>query len=109
MIRSELVQHIADRNQHLYQRDIENIVGAMLDEIASALVRGNRVELRGFGVFAVRHRQARTARNPRTGKYVQINEKRLPFFKASKEMRKRLNGDTKSRNAAGPSMSAISD
>jgi integration host factor subunit beta len=73
MIRSKLVQRIADRDSHLYQRDADNIVSAILDEIVAALVRGDRVELRGFGVFSVKHRQARTGRNPRTGEYLQVD------------------------------------
>ncbi|MCC8942440.1 integration host factor subunit beta [Bradyrhizobium sp. Arg62] len=90
MIRSELVQRISDRNAHLYPRDAERIVDAILDEIADALARGDRVELRGFGVFSVKHRPARVGHNPRTGENVRIDQKRLPFFKAGKEMRERL-------------------
>lgn len=67
MIKSELVQRIAESNPHLYQRDVENIVNAILDEIVAALARGDRVELRGFGAFSVKARPARTGRNPRTG------------------------------------------
>jgi integration host factor subunit beta len=67
MIKSELVQRIAEHNPHLYQRDVENIVNAILDEIVAALARGDRVELRGFGAFSVKHRPARAGRNPRTG------------------------------------------
>jgi integration host factor subunit beta len=77
MIRSKLVQRIADRDSHLYQRDADNIVSAILDEIVAALVRGDRVELRGFGVFSVKHRQARTGRNPRTGEYLQVDRRRF--------------------------------
>ena len=91
MIKSELVQRIADSNPHLYLRDVENIVNAILDEIASALSRGDRVELRGFGAFSVRRREARAGRNPRTGDQVDVGEKYVPFFKTGKDMRKRLN------------------
>ena len=91
MIKSELVQRIADRNTHLYQRDIENIVSAILDEIVKALARGDRVELRGFGAFSVKNRPARVGRNPRTGQKVDVDEKYVPFFKTGKEMRERLN------------------
>ncbi len=91
MIKSELVQHIADKNPHLYQRDVENIVNAILDEINNALCEGNRVELRGFGAFSVKHRKPRTGRNPRTGESVQVGEKWVPFFKTGKELRNRLN------------------
>ncbi|MGH6836194.1 MAG: integration host factor subunit beta [Methylocella sp.] len=91
MIKSELVQRIANRNPHLYLRDVEKIVNAILDEITSALSRGDRVELRGFGAFSVKHRDARVGRNPRTGAHVPVNEKMVPFFKTGKEMRERLN------------------
>ncbi len=91
MIKSELVQRIADRNPHLYLRDVEKIVNAILDEITHALARGDRVELRGFGAFSVKHRDARVGRNPRTGAHVSVDEKAVPFFKTGKEMRERLN------------------
>jgi integration host factor subunit beta len=91
MIKSELVQRIAESNPHLYQRDVENIVDAILDEITRALARGDRVELRGFGAFSVKERPARVGRNPRTGEQVKVTEKVVPYFKTGKEMRERLN------------------
>ena len=91
MIKSELVQVIADKNPHLYHRDVENIVGAILEEISNALAQGNRVELRGFGAFSVKNRPARMARNPKTGEKVSVEEKWVPFFKTGKELRERLN------------------
>jgi integration host factor subunit beta len=91
MIKSELVQRIAEANPHLYQRDVENIVDAVLDEITGALSRGDRVELRGFGAFSTKSRPARLGRNPRTGAQVRVNEKIVPYFKTGKEMRERLN------------------
>ena len=91
MIKSDLVLKIAEQNPHLYQRDVENIVNAILDTIADALARGDRVELRGFGAFSVKRRDARTARNPRTGETVSVSEKVIPVFKTGKEMRIRLN------------------
>src|SRR5688500_2191226 len=91
MIKSELITKIAEQNPHLYQRDIENIVNAILDTITNALARGDRVELRGFGAFAVKKREARTGRNPRTGAAVAVSEKSIPTFKTGKEMRARLN------------------
>lgn len=94
MIKSELVQKLAERNPHLYQRDVENIVNAILDEITRALVNGDRVELRGFGAFSVKNRPARVGRNPRTGDKVDVGEKSVPFFKTGKELRERLNGGT---------------
>ena len=105
MIKSELVARIAERNPHLYQRDVENIVNAILDTIADALARGDRVELRGFGAFSVKKRDARTGRNPRTGETVSVTEKVIPVFKTGKEMRQRLNptspSRTNRRSAAG--------
>ena len=92
MIRSELVQQIADENPHLYQRDVEKIVGTVFEEIIDAISSGNRVELRGFGAFSVKKRDARTGRNPRTGEAVQVDEKHVPFFKTGKLLRDRLNG-----------------
>lgn len=92
MIKSELVQRIADANPHLLQRDVENVVNAILDTVADALARGDRVELRGFGAFSVKERRAREGRNPRTGEKVEVDEKVIPFFKSGKEMRERING-----------------
>ena len=92
MIRSELVQKIADENPHLYQRDVERIVSTIFEEIIEAMARGDRVELRGFGAFSVKKRDARVGRNPRTGESVQVEEKCVPFFKTGKLLRDRLNG-----------------
>ena len=91
MIRSELIQLIAEENPHLYQRDVERIVATVFNEITEALARGDRVELRGFGAFSVKTRDARTGRNPRTGEAVEVPEKTVPFFKAGKELRERMN------------------
>ncbi len=91
MIKSELVLKIAEKNPHLYHRDVERIVNRVFDEIISAMKGGNRVELRGFGAFSVKERRARTGRNPRTGEAVDVTEKRVPFFKTGKELRQRLN------------------
>ncbi len=92
MIKSELIQKIATTNPHLYHRDVERIVNVVFDEIVDALARGNRVELRGFGAFTVKHRAARQGRNPRTGSTVSVSEKFVPFFKTGKELRDKLNG-----------------
>jgi integration host factor subunit beta len=89
--RSELIAKLAAKNTALYHRDIERLVGTMLDEIGSALERGDRVELRGFGAFSVRYRKSRVGRNPRTGTSVKVSEKKVPFFKMGKGMRERLN------------------
>jgi integration host factor subunit beta len=91
MTRSELIQRLAQRNPHLYHRDVEILVSAIFDEIGAALARGDRVELRGFGAFFVKRRDARQGRNPRTGDSVSIEEKRVPFFKTGKRLRGRLN------------------
>jgi integration host factor subunit beta len=93
MTKSELIQRLAERNPHLYQRDVEMIVTAIFDEIATALARGDRVELRGFGAFSVKRRGARVGRNPRTGDSVSVEEKYIPFFKTGKQLRERLNTD----------------
>lgn len=92
MIRSELIQKLADENPHLYQRDVERIVNTIFDEVTDAMARGDRVELRGFGAFSVKRRDARVGRNPRTGETVQVEEKHVPFFKTGKLLRDRLNG-----------------
>jgi integration host factor subunit beta len=91
MIKSELVLRLTERNPHLYQRDIENIVNAILDEIVKALAENSRVELRGFGAFSPKRRDSRTGRNPRTGAKVEVEQKVMPVFKTGKEMRLRLN------------------
>ena len=93
MIKSELIQRIAAANPHLFHRDVERIVNVVFDEIVEALSSGNRVELRGFGAFTVKHRASRQGRNPRTGAPVQVEEKFVPFFKSGKELRERLNSD----------------
>jgi integration host factor subunit beta len=95
MIKSELVQKVCGQNPHLYQRDVENIVNAILVQIIAAMAHGDRVELRGFGAFSVKHRSARMARNPRTGANVAVDQKRIPYFKTGKEMRERLNRTSK--------------
>lgn len=92
MIRSELIAKIAEENPHLFQRDVEKIVNTVFEEIIEAMARGDRVELRGFGAFSVKKRDARTGRNPRTGDSVSVEEKHVPFFKTGKLLRDRLNG-----------------
>ena len=91
MTKSELIQRLAELNPHLYQRDVESIVTAIFEEITAALARGDRVELRGFGAFSVKRRDARLGRNPRTGDSVRVDEKHIPFFKTGKQLRDRLN------------------
>lgn len=93
MIRSELVEKIAAENLHLYEKDIELIVFTIFNEIINAMVRGDRVELRGFGSFSVKKRKSRIGRNPRTGEVVSVKERYVPFFKTGKLLRDRLNAD----------------
>ena len=93
MTKSELIMRLAERNPHLFHRDVERIVTTVFDEITEALARGDRVELRGFGAFSVKQRDARTGRNPRTGESVSVIEKIVPFFKTGKQLRERLNTD----------------
>ena len=94
MIKSELVRRISPQNRHLFERDIEKVVNAIFDEMVEALRRGDRVELRGFGAFSAKLREARQGRNPRTGAAVAVAKKAVPFFKTGKEMRARLNRET---------------
>ena len=94
MTKSELIQKIAEKNPHLYHRDVERIVTTIFDEIGDALSQGDRVELRGFGAFSVKRRDARIGRNPRSGESVQVSEKYIPFFKTGKQLRERLNTDS---------------
>jgi integration host factor subunit beta len=91
MTKSELIAYLAEENPHLFQRDVERIVTTIFDEIASALARGDRVELRGFGAFSVKQRDSRIGRNPRTGEAVQVSAKRVPYFKTGKQLREKLN------------------
>ena len=91
MIRSELVQKLCEEFPDLTQREVENVVAALFDSITDQLAGGGRVELRGFGAFSTRQRDARTGRNPRTGAAVAVDAKRVPYFKPGKEMRERLN------------------
>lgn len=91
MIKSELVRELAGENPELAYADVEKTVSVIFEEIAAALEAGNRVELRGFGVFSVRHRPARAGRNPRTGEPVHVDEKHVPFFRAGKDLHERIN------------------
>jgi integration host factor subunit beta len=91
MTKSELIADLTAANPHLRAADVETIVATIFNEITAALSRGERVELRGFGAFTVKKRDARTGRNPRTGEAVPVDEKAVPFFKAGKELRERVN------------------
>lgn len=91
MIRSELVQKLCDDHPDLTVKEVERIVSTFFDAISNQLESGGRVELRGFGAFSTREREARKGRNPRTGEAVDVDAKRVPYFKPGKEMRERLN------------------
>ena len=91
MLRSELVTRLAEERPHLPLKRVEQAVDVIFEEISAALERGDRVELRGFGAFSVRERNARKGRNPRTGESVEVPAKKVPFFKAGKELRMRIN------------------
>jgi len=91
MIRSELVEKLCLDHPHLTGREVESVVAAIFDAITDKLASGGRIELRGFGAFSTRERDARTGRNPRTGEAVAVSAKRVPYFKPGKEMRERLN------------------
>jgi integration host factor subunit beta len=92
MLKSDLVLRVAEQNPHLYNRDVEKVVNAIFDAIEAALARGDRVEVRGFGVFLVKIWSARPGRNPKTGAKISVPETRHPAFRMSKEMHARLNG-----------------
>ncbi|EHH68627.1 integration host factor subunit beta [Gluconobacter morbifer] len=100
MTRSELIAQLAEEYPHLLIRDIERIVGTIFEEIGAALARGDRVELRGFGAFIPRKRDARNGRNPRTGDMVAVEEKSVPFFKVGKELRERINHHMQTRKTS---------
>ncbi len=92
MTKSELIARLAEANPHLQLRDVERIVSTIFEKITSALAEGNRIELRGFGAFSVKERNARIGRNPKTGEAVDISAKRVPYFKAGKGILEKLNG-----------------
>lgn len=94
MTKSELIQRLAESHPHLYHRDVERIVSTVFEEISAALERGDRVELRGFGTFSVKQRDARVGRNPRTGATVHVEPKAVPFFKTGKQLRGLVNSDS---------------
>jgi len=93
MIRSELLAALAKNNPDLRAEEVERVVDIFFEEISQRLADGGRVELRGFGAFSTRERQARKGRNPRTGEAVDVPGKRVPYFKPGKEMRQRLNAE----------------
>jgi integration host factor subunit beta len=102
MTKSELVAMLAASNPHLRQPDAELIVSTIFEEISAALARGDRVELRGFGAFSTKRREARLGRNPRTGAAVSVAGKTVPYFKPGKELRERINRGGAATPAAAP-------
>lgn len=92
MLKTELIQHVADMNPHLRRTDAERIVDTIFEEMIAAMARGDRVELRGIGTFTVRVRRGRPGRNPKTGAEVVVSERRYPHFKTGRPMHQRLNG-----------------
>jgi integration host factor subunit beta len=103
MTKSELVQRLRANNPHLYERDVETILNIIFGQIAAALARDDRVELRGFGAFSIKHREARIGRNPRTGEVVQVSEKRYPTFRTGKALHDRVNSNRQATPRRAPS------
>ena len=91
MTKSDLIIKITEKNHYLFQKDAQKVVNVIFNSISEALEKGDRVELRGFGAFGVKKRNARIGRNPRSGEPVPIPEKNIPFFKMGKSMRERIN------------------
>lgn len=106
MTKSELIAELSRDNPHLLGRDVETLVATIFDEITAALARGERIELRGFGAFTVKRRNARTGRNPRTGETVAVEEKLVPFFKAGKELRDKVNHGRSGQRPVGSRVTA---
>lgn len=92
MTKREIIEELLARRQTFTHRQSETIVNAMFDAMANALMRGDRIEIRGFGSFAVKQRRARQGRNPKTGQLVNVDAKHIPFFRAGKELRIEVNG-----------------
>lgn len=101
MTKSELIERLSTKLTHLMQKDVELAVKLVLDHVSNALAHNDRVEIRGFGSFALHHRPARVGRNPKTGEPVHIPPKSVPHFKPGKEMRERVNASIQ------PSASAV--
>ena len=91
MLRSELIERVAELHPHLQHSDVERVVETIFGEIGNALARGARTEIRGFGSFAIKHREARTGRNPKTGATVEVSRKVIPYFRTGKHLHARLN------------------
>jgi integration host factor subunit beta len=92
MTKSELIGRLAERNPRLVARDVDEAVKTILDAMTAALAQGSRIEIRGFGSFALNYRPPRIGRNPKSGERVQVPAKYVPHFKAGKELRERVDG-----------------
>jgi integration host factor subunit beta len=101
MTKSGLIEVIASRMSHLPARDIEVVINTIFDTMTEALTGGDRIEIRGFGSFSVRHRRARTGRNPKTGAAIDVPPKRVPFFTVGHELRQRVNTGAQQSAEAG--------
>jgi len=102
MTKSELINRVAERLPYLTRKDAEIIVNTIFDSMVHALVQGDRIEIRGFGSFKVKHRTHREGRNPKTGGSVRIPAKQMPFFKIGKELYERINGHIPGGSEDGP-------
>jgi integration host factor subunit beta len=91
MVRSELIERVAELHPHLRYSDVERVVETIFMSIGEALARGGRIEIRGFGSFTIKHREARTGRNPRTGATVEVSPKVIPYFRIGKLLHATLN------------------
>ena len=91
MTKSELILKITSKNPYLYNKDVYKIIDTLFNCVTKALKDGDRVELRGFGTFSTKIRNARIGRNPKTGEPVAIPQKKMPFFKMGKSMKERIN------------------
>jgi len=107
MTKSELIERLAERFPQLVAKDADYAVKMILDAMTECLVRGDRIEIRGFGSFALNYRPPRVGRNPKSGEKVSVPEKFVPHFKAGKELRERVdqslehaNGEGRKENAA---------
>jgi integration host factor subunit beta len=100
MTKRGIIEELLTRHQHFTYRESETIVNAMFDEMAKALASGARIEVRGFGSFGVKKRCARQGRNPKTGVAVKVDAKRVPFFRAGKELKLEVNGAQSSKTRA---------
>jgi len=100
MNKSDLVESLADRLKNLSKKEVDLIVDTIFNRMTESLVKGERIEIRGFGSFEVRVRGARQGRNPKTGEKVQVNTRRVPFFKVGKELKERINNNSASSQSS---------